>query len=200
MSKKVVVYMLAVVRFIRIIKDYQGLSMRLWKLSLVSVLSAVTVAGCGGGNGSSGLTTPQDEGRIYFQDNFSIVQARPDGSAKKVVAPNSREVSVSRDGKKITYASRKEGSQAIYVADSNGTNEKRLIFARGSQVPIGGDIANPSFSPDGKQIVYEGIDENSPTKGIYIINIEGGPQRRIAGTQVVARPFKPIFTPDGKNI
>ena len=61
----------------------------------------------------------------------------------------------------------------------------------------------PSFSPDGKRIVYlrvsQADDQGNPTTGGYfVVDVAGGTSRRI--TADVSVPGPPRFSPDGRRV
>ncbi len=86
----------------------------------------------------------------------------------------------------------------IYVMDVDGKNLKQLTNVKAIN-------SNPSFSPDGKKIVF---DSNRNTQGvnefgesnscIYIMDVDGKNQIRLTGDEYVS--MEPVFTPDGKRI
>ena len=84
----------------------------------------------------------------------------------------------------------------IYVMDADGGNPQRLTENRHID-------SQPSWSPDGKQIVFvsdrDGHVRNGiPTYEIYVMDADGGNPQRL--TENPDRDSQPSWSPDGKRI
>jgi Tol biopolymer transport system component len=82
----------------------------------------------------------------------------------------------SPDGRHIAYQRDYNGS-AVYVADADGRNEKRLS-------PVPGFDATPSWSPDGKKIIFTRVmglmvTGQVPKTEIHVMNADGSGDRLI---------------------
>ncbi len=127
--------------------------------------------------------------RLWVQSNSSA-PARLSKSAAFEFDPT-----FSRDGRSFAYVEwNDEHGSAVKVANAAGRNARTIATSRGV-------IRNPSFSPDGKQVVYR-IDEADKTMGgygtqpgIYVVPVGGGVSRF-----VVAGDDVPVFSPDGQRI
>jgi serine/threonine protein kinase len=100
--------------------------------------------------------------------------------------------SLSPDGTRLVYASRAAGNWDIYIqpvrpGDSSGFPEPRNLTA-GSPF----DDIHPSFSPDGKQIVFRSGREAG---GIFVMDEEGKNVRKVADAG-----YTPVWSRDGTEI
>ena len=99
----------------------------------------------------------------------------------------------------IAFVSDRDGNWEIYVMDINGNNQQRLTNNRH-------DDLNPSWSPDGKRIVFfsnrDGHVRNDrpdiPTYEIYVMDADGGNQQNLTNNSSDDRA--PSWSPDGKRI
>ena len=80
----------------------------------------------------------------------------------------------------------------LSLMNADGTNVRKLI-GRG----FGGSIGRGSFSPDGKNIAFEGLFNHGAEHGIYVLNIRTLEMEAIA-PQVMLN--NPDWSPDGKHI
>ena len=96
----------------------------------------------------------------------------------------------SDDDRFLTYVAKSGAEDAIFVY--NYYNRKVVNkFATGLD-----DVVSPSFSPDGKKIVFSGIDGGR--SNLYTIEIDSGKLTRITDDQYTERD--PVYSPDGKKI
>ena len=137
--------------------------------------------------------TDQSEGRAFvLASNPQWGFARFDLKSREFLPiledVQGAEVSYSKDGEWIAYItfpdrtlwrSRADGSQRIQL-----TSHPLLA-------------SHPDWSPDGKQIVFDGWTQAQPWR-LYVASSEGGrPRELLAGKGQQARP---IWSPDGKSI
>ena len=97
-------------------------------------------------------------------------------------------VAFSRDGESVAYVSYPEG--ILWKANRDGTNPVQL-----TQPPL--HPWNPSWSPDGKQILF--TDDAPSVYEIYIVSAESGSPRRLLPAADV-ETSDPDWSPDGKKI
>ena len=94
---------------------------------------------------------------------------------------------VSPDGRFIVFSyGLDEHEYHIFRMDLDGENLKQLTVGKGENAP--------SFSPDGKWVVYNSWGSGQPT--VWKVSIEGGAPMQITTTQ----SHTPWFSPDGKLI
>lgn len=94
----------------------------------------------------------------------------------------------SPDGSKIAYVSDRAGFFEVFAMNADGSNPRQLTTgasrvecSRGCTLPL----INPSWSPDGTQIVY-GADRDGDLE-LYVMNADGSGQKRLTdspGTDV----------------
>lgn len=101
----------------------------------------------------------------------------------------------SRDGRSFAYVEwDDERGSALKVTNASGRNGRTVSSSRGV-------IRNPSFSPDGRSVVYRiaAADKTmggyGMQPGIYVVPVGGGMSRF-----VVAGDDRPMFSPDGRRI
>lgn len=96
----------------------------------------------------------------------------------------------SPDGTQIVFSSDRTGNYEIWLANSNGNNQRRLTVSAGS-------AGSPHFSPDGKQIVYD-VQSEKGESNLFIVSVNGGEPRRLTNDQSIN--FMPIWSADGQSI
>ena len=111
----------------------------------------------------------------------------------------------SPDGKRIVFSSDRDGfknddlviTSEIYVMDADGNNPQNLTNDDF-------DDRYPSWSPDGKRIIFSSIrdghfrGEGRITSEIYVMDADGGNQQRL--TNNLTEDQYPSWSPDGKRI
>lgn len=89
----------------------------------------------------------------------------------------------SPDGRRIAYYV----LNCIGIVDTNGTNDRRLLTAKG------GSVASPAFSPDGSKIAFGATMDGKG--GLYVIDTTGRSLRMLAKHACL-----PSWSPDGREI
>lgn len=180
---------------------------------LVLVLSsaAVSVAGCGGSSPSEG----SGGGRAAFvftserdgQDDLFLADA--DGRVvRRLTNDGFREHSpaVSPDGGTIAFVSNRDGgADRLYLIDADGKNVRRLENSvlstpdgRGRTDPIPPRGMSPTFSPDGRQILFA-VPTPQPGIDIYLMGRDGSGPVRIP-VAATADTYSVAFHPDGRRV
>ncbi|MCM1077012.1 MAG: S41 family peptidase [Bacteroides sp.] len=99
----------------------------------------------------------------------------------------------SPDGKKIAFASDREGGSDVYIMDVNGGEATRLTFNSAAEIPQG-------FTPDGKSVLYSAVIQDAPgallfpaawQTELYSVPVTGGRPRQILSTPAEALSFLP---------
>ena len=140
--------------------------------------------------------------------HFDIYVMDADGKNQQRLTENPDDdqyPSWSPDGKRIVFSSQREGhfrgdfgiTDEIYVMDADGGNQQRLTENRQYDW-------YPSWSPDGKRIVFSSQREGhfrgdfGITDEIYVMDADGGNQQRL--TENRQYDWYPSWSPDGKRI
>ncbi|HEX6219275.1 MAG TPA: hypothetical protein VFZ35_08390, partial [Sphingomicrobium sp.] len=96
---------------------------------------------------------------------------------------------VSPDGTRMVFQSRRLGHGALFIAKVDGTGIKVFLNA-------GDNPAGASWSPDGKYIAYAGtVDGDSE---IFLVGSDGRGRRRL--TSIKADDSHPTWSPDSRRI
>jgi len=97
--------------------------------------------------------------------------------------------SFSPDGKKLAFCSSMDGNAEIYVAQSDGTDIRRLTFNKSVDI-------SPSWSPTSREIAFTSDRSGSPQ--VYVMDAEGSNVRRVSfgGTY----HDQPAWSPAGDQI
>ncbi len=96
----------------------------------------------------------------------------------------------SPDGQRVVMSlGTPDGESSIYEMDLRSRQSRRLTQS-------GGIDTGPSYSPDGKQIVFESDREGS--QQLYVMNADGSGVRRLSG--VDGRYSTPVWSPRGDYI
>jgi TolB protein len=92
----------------------------------------------------------------------------------------------SPDGRRIAFASRRDGASHIFVMRPNGDDVRHVTFASTQ------DDDDPTWSPDGGRIAFgrEGA--------LFVARAAGGPPRRLGGG--LGNAADPAWSPNGKLV
>ena len=104
----------------------------------------------------------------------------------------------SPDGKRIVFTSGRDGNLEIYAMNADGSGQTRLTNTGGA-VPnptFESVDGNPSWSPDGKKIVFESSRDGNFE--LYTMNPDGSGQTRLTDTPAIDGIA--VWSPDGKRI
>ena len=106
--------------------------------------------------------------------------------------PLSTKPAVSRDGRRLAFAAKHRGRDHLYLWDlESGRQTGDLVF---DEVVA---IASPSWSPDGKELVFSGADPGGITD-LYRVQAESGQLQPLTGDLYHDRD--PDWSPDGRRL
>jgi Tol biopolymer transport system component len=142
-------------------------------------------------------------GPIYFSTsigffNSELFSMNPDGTGLRRLtydAASDQMPDVSRDGRKVTFVSKRSGSWEIYSMNADGGNVHRLTtFKAGDQsVPRW-----PRWSPDGRRIAYERLLPGETHDRVFVMGASGSSSTALTDGTEYAR--QPAWSPDGTRI
>jgi len=163
-----------------------------------------------------GSTSLRPGGRFVFASDFAtqadvLYTQRADGTdLRQLIRGTSPRFETdpawSPDGTKIAYARTHACKQAplgecfgIWLANADGSGQHRVTPAhlpgRSSKRAV--SFAEPSWSPDGRQIAYMRAFEGTGSTAIYVMNADGSDSRRLIPLHNASYPS---WSPDGAKI
>jgi Tol biopolymer transport system component len=164
-------------------------------LRLISAAAVVAAAVAA----TADATAPGRNGLIAFAQevggHYQLFTIRPDGSGAKQIthvrAADALNADWSPDGRKLVVEVDLEHNAEIAVVGADGTG-LRILTPKGFQ-------GQPSFSPDGKWIVYE-RDIAQGNNGVWLMHPDGTSVHRVTRNPGACCDTDPNFSPDGKLI
>ncbi|MCX9010031.1 MAG: hypothetical protein OIN66_02810 [Candidatus Methanoperedens sp.] len=135
--------------------------------------------------------------------NQQIFEINTDGTGvKKITNDTLKKWGLAWGPDKIAYTSfGKDGLEKIFIINPDGTDNKQLILDNTRQGNAAEDKppvwSGPSWSPDGKSLVYTSLDEKMDPK-LYMVNADGTGKRPVFNDTF--KQWSPSISPDGKNI
>lgn len=100
-------------------------------------------------------------------------------------------VSIANNDQQIAFSYFEEGSEAIYTADADGINSKKITEPGDSR------HRKPIFSPDGSKLLYF-EQESDNIQSLFIVNKDGENANKLS--QAGYHVSEAIFSKDGKEI
>jgi Tol biopolymer transport system component len=160
----------------------------------VAAAGTLLLVACGGGGGEPRpdlvfVSTRDGDYALYAMDadgrRQKRLSAEQDDLSTAAAVFFQLEPAFSPDGRRIAYSSRRAGSFDIYVANADGTGERRLTATDE-------DDRRPSFSPDGRRILFARGDQGD----LYVMDADGSDVQRL--TRDPAAETEPAWSPDGR--
>jgi Tol biopolymer transport system component len=164
-------------------------------LAALALVLALLGAGCGG-SGRTGDALAVVSSR---DGDYALYGMDADGSHQGRLTEEKGDLSTSSgisyqldpawspDGRRIAFASAREGTRDIFVMDATGQGARRLTKTND-------DDANPTWSPDGQEIAFHRGNDGH----VYVMSASGGSVRRL--TKTLAPEREPAWSPDGRWI
>jgi Tol biopolymer transport system component/DNA-binding winged helix-turn-helix (wHTH) protein len=119
---------------------------------------------------------------------LGAVEAKPEPVVTST--HDDREPALSPDSSRIAFVSSRSGTPEIWVSEASGEGARKLTSFGGPQVGV------PSWSPDGRTILFDARPEGH--SDLFSISIEGGAPELIERSP--ANEVAPAFSPDGREV
>jgi TolB protein len=113
----------------------------------------------------------------------------PRGIAVPITYSLNYDPGLSPDGKRMVFLKVLEGKEQMFLADTDGSNERQL-----TRDAV--DHEDPAWSPDGRSIAYVHIAGDK--KSLHVMGVDGSNDRRL--TPPTQSPIHPAWMPDGGSI
>ena len=147
-------------------------------------------------DGISGLAWTPD-GRVVYTSRVSgqadlWITDREGNSPRQLTTSSGSDVMpcVSPDGRYVVFASTRSGGRDLWRVDIDGSNEKQLTE--------GARISNPTFSRDGRWIIYAKTEEIVKRESdLWRVPVDGGTPERLTDGKFAGYP---AVSPDNKLI
>jgi len=128
-------------------------------------------------------------------ERLQLFRVAPDGTGERQLTTSGfyDDPAVSPDGKQLAFACLSEAvTWDLCLSDAHGGGIRRIVRLPGNE-------RGPSFSPDGKRLVFSG-DHGSRggERALYVLNLGSGAVSRITPTTLDAG--EPDWSPNGKAI
>jgi hypothetical protein len=106
---------------------------------------------------------------------------------------NNFHLRVSPDGERIAFDSDRDGIRGVYVADSNGSEVRRVSGE--------GFAAVPSWSPDGKRLAFVRAEPSRPNVwNVWTLDLAGGGAMHQITSHESGQPWGASWFPDGNRL
>jgi Tol biopolymer transport system component len=173
------------------------------RLLIIAVATAMTVLGFVASGGPAQATYPGRNGSIAFMmdvgSGFQLYTVRPNGHNLRQITALEGDAVVpdwSRDGRRIVfeYDHPNGNGCSIDLINADGSG---LVDLTGQRT---GCEQNPSFTPDGRHIVFVAQRCDSCSQGIWNMNLHGRNRHMIQQTPTGLHAIDPNVSPDGSTL
>ena len=137
-----------------------------------------------------------------YQGTPALYLANADGSSRTLIARGVSDhttFSWSPDGRRLAFTRGGGSSLEIWVVNADGTGLKQVTRSAGKRRRTDFDFSeNPSWSPDGRWLAFDGERRFSAGNGnqVFVIHPDGTGERQLTHAQVPE--WVPAWAPDGR--
>jgi Tol biopolymer transport system component len=178
----------------------------LWLVPLAACLSAPAASiepTLASGTASVASSAPPVAGRIAFSvfvdqaeaQNLYVIGADGRGRRQLTSGPgHDYDPSFSPDGQQIVFRSDRDGYDALYVMNADGSQLRKL-----SDHPAE-EQRSPAWSPDGEWIAFTAFTPDVSAPNLYVVRPDGSDRRQLTNGQQPAFYEYPSWSPDGQQL
>lgn len=150
--------------------------------------------------GSAAPSAPRELAFVRGEaDSTEIYVVREDGRGLRRLTRNSAadySPIWSPDGRRILFASNRDGDDELFVMDALGKNVRQLTRNKAADL-------TPQWSPDGRWIAFASDRARPGEPEIWVMRADGGGARRLVASAAHPwqdRQYSPTWSPDGRRI
>ena len=127
------------------------------------------------------------DGRLVYGGQPGIISIRTDGDEKRLLIRYGHSPSWSPDGRKLAYVQSGGDGSAIFVANADGTDRRRVTLNL-KVYDLDPRIFGVDWSPDSSWLVFAAEREDCGRSDIYLVKADGSDLTRITDSGWNAQP------------
>jgi uncharacterized repeat protein (TIGR02543 family) len=147
----------------------------------------------------------------YYGGPADIHAVDPDGQNDRNLTPNTEDSmeldpELSPDGTRIVFISNRvietnpDGNFEIFTMATDGSDVTQVTNTEDEYGQGAIQSYNPTWSPDGLQVAFDGYRGLYEASEVYIIDVDGTDERRLTSNEDQANKWLPDWSPDGTKI
>ncbi|MFI5386390.1 MAG: hypothetical protein ACHQ50_09750 [Fimbriimonadales bacterium] len=147
--------------------------------------------------------SPDGKQIVFWDSSVYLVAADGTEAPRAVASLKGKQATFSPDGRLLLYtAGRYERDVKIFVARVDGSEVRQLVSVRDVDANSSGGLYRPSFTPDGKRIIFlfsswpDGP-SGLPKRNLWEVKVEGGLPHKLANYTLFDEPL--TYFPQAKD-
>jgi len=175
----------------------------MFRAATIAVAASVLVATMVASGSAARSTAPEQLAYIgKYQGTPALYLANADGSGRTLIARGVTDhtlFSWSPDGRQLAITRGGGSHLEIWVVNADGTGLRQVTHSAGKRAHTDFDFSqNPSWSPDGRWLAFDGQRSLSAGEGnqVFVIHPDGTGERQLTRAQVPE--WIPAWAPDGR--